>query len=109
MTDQEKKAKLAAYLVSKGIFSPDEQETKIAQMAATYPAAKAAEEGLVLNGDYVTKTCGVKNGTPFTMNITPIDDNAIWAVGYITATKGDITKTIYTEPKSAKVSELTNN
>ena len=68
--------------------------------------AETAKNGLVLGGDYVTKICSAKDGTPYALNITPTNDNTIWAVGYITAEKDGKTVTIYTEPKSAKVSEL---
>jgi len=67
--------------------------------------ADAAKSGLVLNGSYVTKTCSATDGTSYALNITPTG-NTIWAVGYITVTKDGVTKTIYTDPKSAKVSEL---
>lgn len=46
MNATEKKAELAQYLMTKGIFAPEDQEAEIAKLASTYPAAKAAEEGL---------------------------------------------------------------
>ena len=54
----------------------------------------------------MTKTCSAKDGTAYALNITPTDDNKIWAVGYITVEKDGKTVTLYTEPKYAKVSEL---
>ena len=60
----------------------------------------------MLGGKYVTKTCSAKDGTAYALNITPTDDNKIWAVGYITVEKDGKTVTLYTEPKSAKVSEM---
>lgn len=46
MNVTDKKSELAQYLMTQGIFAPEDQEAKIAELAATYPAAKAAEEGL---------------------------------------------------------------
>ena len=69
-------------------------------------SATSARYGLVLDNGYATKTCSAKDGTAYALNVTPENDNTIWAVGYITVTKNGLTKTIYTEPKSAKVSEL---
>ena len=68
--------------------------------------AETAKAELVLGGKYVTKTCSAKDGTAYALNITPVNDNMIWAVGYITVEKDGKTVTLYTEPKYAKVSEL---
>ena len=68
--------------------------------------AEAAKSGLVLDGSYVTKTCSAKDGTPYALNVTPVDNNTVWAVGYITVSKGEITNTIYTEPKSGNVDDM---
>lgn len=68
--------------------------------------AEAAKTGLVLGGNFVTKISEKTDGTSYKLNITPIDDIRIWAVGYITFTANGVTTTFYTEPKSAKVSEL---
>lgn len=40
------------------------------------------------------------------LNVTPVDDNTIWAVGYVTVTKDGKTSTFYSDVKSAKISEL---
>lgn len=68
--------------------------------------AEEAKSGLVLDGSYTTKISHTIDGTSYKLNITPIDDIRIWAVGYITFTANGVTTTFYTEPKSAKVSEL---
>lgn len=46
MTTIEKKQELGKYFMMKGFFAKDAQEAEIEKLAATYPAAKAAEEGL---------------------------------------------------------------
>lgn len=46
MDQTAKKAELAKYFMSQGIFAPDDQQAQIEKLAATYPAAKATEEGL---------------------------------------------------------------
>lgn len=66
-----------------------------------------AQKELVLGSEYIIKTCRLLDGTPFTLRVNPIDDELIWAVGYITVSKdGWTAATWYTEPKSARVSEL---
>lgn len=47
MNTAEKKAKLAQWCMTKGIFGPDDQEAKIKELAATYPPASAQEKGLI--------------------------------------------------------------
>lgn len=68
--------------------------------------AETAKAGLVLDGKYVTKTCSAKDGTPYALNVTPENNNDVWAVGYITVRKGAMKTTIYTEPKYGNVTEL---
>ena len=64
MTEAEKKQKLASYLVSKGIFDPAQIDAEIAKMAETYPAAKAAEEGLTSNVEKAYAALTVSEGAP---------------------------------------------
>ena len=64
---------------------------------------------LTKNGTW--KDCPVTNGAKFAMNLIPIDDRRVWAIGYIIIEKYGMQVTIFSScgVKSAKVSELQNN
>lgn len=65
-----------------------------------------AMDMLLENG--IWKVSKLVDGTSYKLNITPIDDQRIWAIGYITIEKYGMQVTIFSScgVKSAKVSEL---
>lgn len=67
-----------------------------------------AMDMLLENG--IWKVCKSTTGASYRLNVTPIDDQRIWAIGYIIIEKYGMQVTIFSScgVKSAKVSELQN-
>ena len=62
-----------------------------------------AKSALISNGTKKSATVATYNKV---LNISPVGDQPIWAMGYIVVEKDGVQATIYTEPKTAKVSAL---
>ena len=54
----------------------------------------------------IKKISKLTTGESYNLNVTPVDDQRIWAMGYLIFEKDGKQTTIYTDVKNAKVSEL---
>ena len=53
MTQEQKKAAIAKFLVTKGIINPADIDAEITKMAATCPSAVAEKEGLTAHANAI--------------------------------------------------------
>lgn len=62
MTQDQKKAALASYLVTKGIIDPADVEKEISRMAGTLASSQAAEKGLTTDIDKAYEVMSIEQG-----------------------------------------------